>query len=102
MRSLLPDIGFLETLTLSCDLYIFFEVLAGCVKNDVMGFQSFFFKERKAKKMSLINSIKVLKQNYGNNSEQILNTERKLNELVENELRENLAKCKHFDRLNAK
>ena len=96
----LPELQFFENLDISCPRSTFFEVLASNVKNITLGHQSWVFKMKNKNKSVMTTHIKVLKENFNNNSHEILALGRRLSALIESELRTELCKIKKFERLN--
>jgi exonuclease III len=95
------DIRNLENLELTCSIEIFFETLMINVKNNVISHQA-FMRKLKIKKMDELNgNLKTLKKDYLNHEQEILTTEKLLNNLVDADLRSELEKFRHFDILNA-
>ena len=96
----LPELQFFENLEISCPRSTFLKVLASNVKNITLGHQSWVFKMKNKSKSAMTTHIKVLKDNFNNNSHEILALERRLSALIESELRTELCKIKNFERLN--
>ncbi len=76
---ILPSLDTLPTLELNCDHDAFLEVLITSVKNSSLAHQHNFFKKKNAKRQYLEKKIKLLKQNFNDNTAEILRTERDLN-----------------------
>ena len=96
----LPDLEFFENLRNSHQPSVFFQTLACCIKNNVMAHQSTVFKLSKENKLRLNKKISVLKENFEQNKQEILITERLLSETTEKELRDELMHYKKFESLN--
>jgi len=96
----LPNLEYFENLTLGCAEDIFFQTLVNCIKMNTLSHQSFIFKQRGIRNRVLTSSIVLLKRNFEQNIAQILVRERELSNLVENDLREELAHFKKFENLN--
>jgi hypothetical protein len=97
----LPSTAFLESWQLSCSHDTFLEILIMSVKNACLRHQHDFFKIRNIRRKTIEGEILSLKKNFHANSGEILRLERVLDNIVENELREEVAKMKRFERLNA-
>jgi len=96
----LPNLDFFEHLELDCELDVFFETLAFILKNAALSFQSSFFKIKNQRKNRIRKDIKLLKENYANNSNEIFEKESELSNLIDIELKEELSLIKNFERLN--
>jgi hypothetical protein len=96
----LPSLEFFEGLELECPLDVFFETFAIVLKNATLSFQSNFFKSKNLQKNKIRTEIKDLKENYSANCDLIFEKERQLSNIVEIELKEELALVKNFERLN--
>jgi exonuclease III len=96
----LPDLVFFENLPLSVTPDFFFEGLVLSVKNEILSKQAAIYKIKNFRKKILRDRIWNLKKNYSQNHEEISRQENILNNLVENELRDELTKYKVFERLN--
>ena len=96
----LPPLPFYENLDLEYNRDVFFETLSSSVKNITLGHQAWIFKTRNKLKATLTANIKNLKQSFNQNTVEILTLERRLSELTESELRNELLKIKNFERLN--
>jgi len=96
----LPDLLFFENLNLGCSEDIFFQTLVSCIKVNTLSHQSNIFKLRGIRNKILISNIVLLKRNFEQNIEQILNKERELSVLMEADLKEELAHFKKFENLN--
>jgi hypothetical protein len=96
----LPPIDVLQGCSLSCDNDVFLEILIMSIKNSSLGHQHDFFKIKNAKKACLEKKIINLKKNFNANVGEILRTERELNKIVEDDLREDVLKMKNFEYLN--
>jgi hypothetical protein len=70
------------------------------IKNSSLSHQHNFFKIKNAKKINLDKKISRLKMDFNANAGEILRTERELNNIVEQDLREEILKMKHFESLN--
>jgi hypothetical protein len=90
----------LEQLHLNCDPSNFLETLLLNVKNEVVSYQIFARKEREKKKKWLISQINVLKKLYLINQDEILQYEKALDKLIDNEIRSELEKNRAYDILN--
>lgn len=96
----LPDPQALNELEINTNPDTFFEVLVNNVRNDILSFQSEFYK-RKVKKKNLIRSeLKDLKNRVPLDQGMIFIKERELDILTESDLREELARIKNFECLN--
>jgi hypothetical protein len=100
LLSELPSVEFLENCELSCERDIFLEILIMGIKNSSLSHQHNFFKIKNAKKLSLDKKINRMKLDFNANAGEILRTERELNNIVEQDLREEILKMKHFESLN--
>ena len=96
----LPNLEFFQSLTLSCRNDTFFEVLSMKIKAAALSFQSFYYKKFNMKKDQLKCKIRDLKTNYNRNQNEIRLQEGILANIEEQELREELALLKNFERLN--
>jgi hypothetical protein len=76
------------------------ETLLLNVKNEVISYQIFARKEREKKKNWLISQINVLKKSYLVNQDEILQYEKALDKLIDNEIRSELEKNRAYDILN--
>jgi exonuclease III len=94
------NIRTLEQLDLNCDRMTFMEVLLNNIRNEVVSFQSFFFKWTKKVKAMLKKDLEILKTNYTENSEQIFHKESTLNKLLDEEARRELEHFSMFEILN--
>jgi len=97
----LPDLEFFENLNNHYEPEIFFQTLVSCIKNNVLSHQSNIFKLRTEKKKLLSSNISELKQNFIQNSDEILRKERQLTAVVECELKDELMHYKKFEMLNS-
>jgi hypothetical protein len=70
------------------------------LKNSSLAHQHNFFKIKNAKKSKLEKQIKALKSNFNNNIGKILQVERVLNRVVDDEMREEVLKMRKFEQLN--
>jgi hypothetical protein len=70
------------------------------IKNSSLSHQHSFFKIKNARRLSLEKRLTTLKLNFNANSGEILRTERELNNVTEQDLREEIQKMKHFEKLN--
>jgi hypothetical protein len=92
----LPNLEFFEHLELECELDVFFETLPFILKNAALSFQSSFFKTKNQCKNRIRKEIKLLKENYANNSKEIFEKESELSNLIDIELKEELSLIKKF------
>jgi hypothetical protein len=97
---ILLSLDTLQTLELNCDHDAFLEVLIMSVENSSLAHQHDFFKIKNAKHQSLEKRIKLLKQNFNDNTAEILRTERDLNKVADNDMREEVLKMARFELLN--
>jgi hypothetical protein len=97
---LLPGIEALQTFNLTCDRNVFLEILIMSVKASTLSHQHDFFKIKNAKKKYLETKIKDLKKNFQNNVAEILRTERDLNKVADDEMREEVLRMRNFEQLN--
>jgi len=95
-----PTLTDLENLTLQCAPDIFFQTLVNCIKNNALSHQASIFKIRNLKKQNIKRRMVLLKQNFNQNTAEILELERVLTNLVESELRDELLHYKKFEHLN--
>jgi len=86
--SVVPTIEFLNNLTLTSSPDNFFEALVSVVRGEVLGFQSSYFKQKKARINLLGKNLKTLKIDYVRNRDEIEQKERELNRLIEEGLRD--------------
>jgi exonuclease III len=100
ISEMLPDQEFFESLILNCNPDLFFEGLIHSIKNEILSEQSKIYKIRKAKKVHLLKELERLKKNFFANRDQIFETERRLDSLIENDLKEELNKFEKFKLLN--
>jgi exonuclease III len=98
--NLLPSIETLQSYNLSCGRDVFLEILIMSIKNSSLAHQHNFFKIKNAKRKSLENKIKCLKKEFQNNTAEILQTERDLGRIVDDEMREEVLRMKMFEQLN--
>jgi hypothetical protein len=70
------------------------------VKNSSLSHQHDFFKIKNAKRQCLEKRIKFLKQNFNDNSAEILRTERDLNKVADDDMREEVLNMARFELLN--
>ena len=96
----MPPLEFFENLSLQPDPSCFFVTLVNCIKNNVLSHQSTIFKIRHLKQNTLKKCISFLKENFDENTAQILAKERELSNLVESGLRDELLHYKKFETLN--
>jgi hypothetical protein len=97
---LLPQVGYFESLALTCDDKSFFETLIMTVKNVTLSAQHFFYKIKNKTKDTIKKQLSVLKRNYSANQEDIFRLEARLSNLVDGELREELNQHRNFEKLN--
>jgi hypothetical protein len=98
---LLPALEDLQEMELSCSNDVFLEILIMSVKNSSLSHQQNFFKIKNAKKNSLEKRIIDLKKDFYANAGEILRTERELNKIVDDAMREEILKMKNFEHLNS-
>jgi arsenate reductase-like glutaredoxin family protein len=98
---LLPALEELQGMDLSCSSDVFLEILIMSVKNSSLSHQQNFFKIKNAKKNSLEKKITDLKKDFNANAGEILRTERELNKIVDDAMREEILKMKNFEHLNS-
>jgi hypothetical protein len=96
----LPGLEYFENLPLVIGPDVFFEGLIFAVKNDVLSKQSAIYKTKNFRKKVLRERIEQLKRNTRENLDEIFRQERLLDQLIEDELKVELAKYKNFERLN--
>jgi hypothetical protein len=70
------------------------------VKNSSLAHQHDFFKIKNAKRKNLEKKIKSLKQNFNDNTAEILRTECDLNKVADDDMREEVLKMARFELLN--
>jgi hypothetical protein len=83
-----PDLEFFENLPLSVTPDFFFEGLVLSVKNEILTKQATIYKIKNFRSRILRDRIWNLKKNYSQNHEEISRQENILNNIVENELRD--------------
>jgi len=98
----LPNLEYLDSLSLDPDPAIFMETLILCIKNNALLEQQRLSKLGNTKQNSLITEIKNFKrENYGNvNAASIQRKERELSVLIELGLKKELENFKKFETLN--
>jgi hypothetical protein len=96
-----PLLDYFENLTKNCKDAIFFEALASCVKNSVLAYQAYFYRVKNARHLRLTNRITELKHSFTENLNAILEVERELSNIEENERKTELEHFKTFSILNA-
>jgi hypothetical protein len=96
----LPTVDTSETYEVSCDRDVFLEILIMAIKNSSLSHQHNFFKIKNARKLSLEKRLTALKLDFNANSGEILRTERELNNVTEQDLRDEIKKMKQFEKLN--
>ncbi len=97
---LLPQVGYFESLALTCDNKSFFETLIMTVKNVTLSAQHFFYKIKNKTKDTIKKQLSELKRNYLANQEDIIRLEARLSNVVDSELREELSLHRNFEKLN--
>jgi len=97
----LPDPETLGNIQLSCNDQVFFEVLMGNIKNELLSFQSWLKKLAFAKKRLIINRINTLKGDFLINSNEISVLEDDLRRILDNELSIKVNAMKLFEGLSA-
>jgi hypothetical protein len=70
------------------------------LKNASLSFQSNFYKIKNTQKNRIRSEIRVLKENYNANCDEIFEKELQLSNIVEIELKEELSQVKNFECLN--
>jgi hypothetical protein len=95
------DLPWLETLPLDPDPDIFFETMMGMIKNELLSYQAYANKLKKSQINSIKSEITSLKSNVINNQAQIFTLEKKLNEIIDSELRNEIESNSRFEILNA-
>jgi exonuclease III len=90
----------IESVPLNVSADVFLETLLNNLKNDAISHQSFMRKAKNEKIADLKKNLKILKENYTGNSNEISTTERDLNVLLDLEMRAELEKFRHYDILN--
>ena len=96
----LPQLSYFENLKNNVSADIFFETLICCIKNNVLSHQTRIIKLRNLKKKNISETINNLKREFNFNSQTILRLERELSEIVESELKEELALYKNYECIN--
>ncbi len=97
---LMPSIEALQMYDLSCNRSVFLEILIIAIKSSSLSHQHDFFKIKNAKKKYLETKIKNLKKDFQNNIAEILRTERELNRVADDEMREEVLRMRNFEYLN--
>jgi hypothetical protein len=97
----MPELTFFENLDKTCGDEIFFETLANSIRNNTLSHQSTIFTVKNARKQRLMNLISDLKRQFNENSNEILNLERELSVIEENERKQELEHYRTFSILNA-
>jgi exonuclease III len=101
LRDNFPDPSILDTIPLSVDPDIFFEVLTNNIMNTLRSFQGWLNKLCTAKKADLINRLVALKMDYQLNTDIIFQLEAELNAVVDSDLRDKTESPKIFENLNS-
>jgi exonuclease III len=96
----LPEFSTITDLPLSCEDDFFFEGMLSVVKSATLSIQADLFKTKNKYKNRLTSELELLKRNFDANTQQIYRIESILTNICENELREELANYKNFERLN--
>jgi Reverse transcriptase (RNA-dependent DNA polymerase) len=96
----MPELEIFHNLPLSCSEDFFFDGLVSVVKTSLLSLQANIHLEKNKTVNNLKLNLQNLKQNFGLNCNEIFNLERSLSEIQENQLKEELANYKIFDRLN--
>jgi exonuclease III len=96
---LLPSIEQLQFCELSCSRDTFLEVLLIAIKGSSLSHQHDFFKIKNAKRKAIEIRIKELKKNFSQNMQEILRVERELNQIVNDDLREEVMRMRNFEQL---
>jgi hypothetical protein len=89
---LLPSLDELQRMEISCSSDVFLEILIMAVKGSSLLHQQSFFKIKNAKKNFLDKKLTTLKKDFNANSGEILRTERELNRLMDDAMREEILK----------
>jgi hypothetical protein len=90
----------LQIKNLVCSDDVFFESLIMNIRNDVISYQSYKSKVLKKDELDLISELKVLKSNYDQNFDRIVNIEKALNSLNDKKLKVQVEKFRSFEHLN--
>jgi hypothetical protein len=98
---LLPSLDELQEMEISCSSDVFLEILIMAVKSSSLAHQHSFFKIKNAKKNFLDKKLTTLKRDFNANSGEILRTERELNRIVDDAMREEILKMRNFEQLNS-
>ena len=91
----------LELSEITVDADIFLEYLVNCIRNEVISYQTFVFKNMNAKSSKLSNELFDLKLNYEANKLSINEKERQLNSLLDKKMKADVSKYRLFENLNA-
>jgi hypothetical protein len=94
------NVAEIETIPITCQADVFLVTLLISVKNEVVSLQSFMRKQKLKKISSLKSTLEILKKNYVQNLDEILTKENSLNKLIDNEMRLEMEKFRHFDIIN--
>jgi hypothetical protein len=86
----IPDLEFFVNMDLNCTPDFFFEGLIHTLKNEVLSVQSRIYKLKTARKTEIRKEICILKQANPRNFNEIQELERKLDDLIEGDLRDEL------------
>jgi hypothetical protein len=97
---LLPSLEVLQTLNLTCSRDTFLEILIMAIKSSSLAHQHDFFKIKNATRNFLENKIKTLKRDFQRNTAEILRTERDLNKVVDDEMRDEVLRLRNFEHLS--
>jgi hypothetical protein len=97
---LLPSIEELQSCELSCSRDTFLEILIMAIKGSSLSHQHNFFKIKNARRKAIENKIKELKINFSQNMQEILRVERELNQIANDDMREEVMRMKNFEQLN--
>jgi exonuclease III len=95
------NIQWLEGLDRMVDTDIFMEVLINNVRNEVTSYQSFLFKEKKKEFDGAVSTLNRLKSDYVANDGKIRELEKKLNDLSDAEMRQDLECFALFEHVSA-
>ena len=86
----------LELSEIDVDADIFLEYLVNCIRNEVISYQTFVFKNMNAKSRKLSNELFDLKLNYEANKLSINEKERQLNSLLDKKMKADVSKYRLF------
>jgi exonuclease III len=98
---LLPALDDLQSMELSCSKDVFLEILIMAVKSSSLAHQQRFFNIKNAKKNFLYKKITDLKRDFSANVGEILRTERELNKINDDAMKEEISKMRNFEHLNS-